>query len=227
MLVVIPGDVGLFEVPQAGDDEDDEDDEDPSVNGVVETRPLGVLCRFVGIVCRAMLVCGAILVCLLGGLGLLRDGWVASKGEPSACNGDGLGSFEREAEDCFPVSPPFAGFSFVLLRRLLFEVSQAGDDEDDEGSSVTGVVGKKRPSGVLCRFFCSGDADLLEGCCLLCDEVSEVLSDDEQMGLCPTEVGDCFLFPFFCPLPGFFCRLLRDWFCLFKDGPKELVGLEF
>src|SRR3989338_4332244 len=39
----------------------------------------------------------------------------------------------------------------------LFEVSQAGDDEDDEddeGSSVTGVVGKKRPSGVLCRFFC-------------------------------------------------------------------------
>src|SRR3989338_829145 len=34
----------------------------------------------------------------------------------------------------------------------LFEVSQAGDDEedeDDEGSSVTGVVGKKRPSDVL------------------------------------------------------------------------------
>src|SRR3989338_4992267 len=28
MLVVIPGDVGLFEMPQAGDDEDDEDDED-------------------------------------------------------------------------------------------------------------------------------------------------------------------------------------------------------
>src|SRR3989338_6949197 len=109
----------------------------------------------------------------------------------------------------------------------LFEVPQAGDDEDDEDDedpSVTGVVGKKRPSGVLCRFFCSGDADLLEGCCLLCDEVSKVLSDDEQMGLCPTEVGDCFLFPFFCPLPGFFCRLLRDWFCLFKDGPKELVG---
>src|SRR3989338_6035213 len=75
--------------------------------------------------------------------------------------------------------------------------------------------------------FAQGDADLLEGCCLLCDEVSEVLSDDEQMGLCPTEVGDCFLFPFFCPLPGFLCRLLRDWFCLFKDGPKELVGLEF
>ena len=48
MLVVIPGDVGLFEVPQAGDDEDDENDEDPSVNGVVETRPLGVLCRFFG-----------------------------------------------------------------------------------------------------------------------------------------------------------------------------------
>src|SRR3989338_2772533 len=177
MLVVIPGDVGLFEVPQ-GDDEDDEDDEDPSVNGVVgKKRPSGVLCRFVGFDCRVMPVCGALFVCLLGGLGLLRDGWVASKGEPSACNGDGLGSFEREAEDCFPVSPPFAGFSFVLLRRLLFEVSQAGDDEDDEddeGSSVTGVVGKKRPSGVLCRFFCSGDADLLEGCCLLCDEVSEV-----------------------------------------------------
>ena len=38
ILAVIPGDVGLFEVPQAGDDEDDEDDEDPSVNGVVETR---------------------------------------------------------------------------------------------------------------------------------------------------------------------------------------------
>ena len=113
----------------------------------------------------------------------------------------------------------------------LFEVPQAADDEDDEddeGSSVTGVVGKKRPSGVLCRFFCSGDADLLEGCCLLCDEVSEILSDDEQMGLCPTEMGDCFLFPFFSLfLPGFFCRLLRDWFCLFKDGPKELVGLEF
>ena len=35
----------------------------------------------------------------------------------------------------------------------------------------------------------AGDADLLEGCCLLCDEVSEVLSDDEQMGLCPTEMG--------------------------------------
>src|SRR3989338_4214288 len=33
MLVVIPGDFGLFEVPQAGDDEDDED-EDSSVNGV-------------------------------------------------------------------------------------------------------------------------------------------------------------------------------------------------
>src|SRR3989338_5249716 len=69
------------------------------------------------------------------------------------------------------------------------------------------VLWEKRPLGVLCRFFCSGDADLLEGCCLLCDEVSEVLSDDEQMGLCPTEMGDCFLFPFFCPLPGFFCRL--------------------
>src|SRR3989338_2296969 len=36
-----------------------------------------------------------------------------------------------------------------------------------------------------------------------------------------------FSFHFFCPLPGFFCRLLRDWFCLFEDGPKELVGLEF
>src|SRR3989338_8669374 len=89
----------------------------------------------------------------------------------------------------------------------LFEVPQAGDDEDDEEDdeddendedpSVNGVVGKKRPSRVLCRFFCSGDADLLAGCCLLCDEVSEVLSDDEQMGLCPTEVGDCFLFPYF------------------------------
>ena len=62
MLAVIPGDVGLCEVPQAGDeedDEDDEDDEDPSVNGVVETRPLGVLCRFVGIDCWVMLLCGA------------------------------------------------------------------------------------------------------------------------------------------------------------------------
>ena len=42
MWGVLRGVVGLFEVPQAGDDEDDEDDEDPSVNGVVETRPLGV-----------------------------------------------------------------------------------------------------------------------------------------------------------------------------------------
>src|SRR3989338_2940946 len=111
MLVVIPGDAGLFEVPQAGDDEDDEDDEDPSVNGVVgKKRPSGVLCRFVGFDCRVMPVCGALFVCLLGGLGLLRDGWVASKREPSACNGDGLGSFEREAEDCFPVSPLLPGF---------------------------------------------------------------------------------------------------------------------
>src|SRR3989338_3840943 len=47
MLMVIPGDVGLFEVPQACNDEDDEDDEDPSVNGVVgKKRPSGVLCRF-------------------------------------------------------------------------------------------------------------------------------------------------------------------------------------
>ena len=52
MLVVIPGDVGLFEVPQAGDDEDDEEDDDPTVNGVVETRPLGVLCRLLGEVLR-------------------------------------------------------------------------------------------------------------------------------------------------------------------------------
>ena len=102
MLVVITGDVGLFEVPQ------------------------------------------------LGGLGLVPDSGVASKGESSACNGDGLGSFEREAEDCFPVSPPFAGFSFVFLRRLSFEVPQEAGD-DDEGSSVNGVVGKKRPSAVLCR----------------------------------------------------------------------------
>src|SRR3989338_2610855 len=45
MLVVIPGDVGLFEVPQAADDEDDEDDEGSSVTGVVgKKRPSGVLC---------------------------------------------------------------------------------------------------------------------------------------------------------------------------------------
>ena len=60
-------------MPQASDDEDDDDDEDPSVNVVVETRPLGVLCRFVGFDCRVMPVCGAFFVCLLGGLGLLRD----------------------------------------------------------------------------------------------------------------------------------------------------------
>ena len=70
------------------------------------------------------------------------------------------------------------------MRSLSFEVPQAGNGEggDDEDSSINGVV-EKPPSGVLCRFFCSGDADLLDGCCLLCDEVSEVLSDDEQMGL--------------------------------------------
>ena len=62
MLVVIPGDVGLFEVPQAGDDENDEDDEDPSVNGVVETRPLGVLCRFFA---RVKLICYKGVCCLL------------------------------------------------------------------------------------------------------------------------------------------------------------------
>src|SRR3989338_6501337 len=112
----------------------------------------------------------------------------------------------------------------------LFEVPQAGDDEDDEddeGSSVTGVVGKKRPSGVLCRFFCSGDADLLEGCCLLCDEVSEVLSDDEQMGLCPTEVGDCFLFPFFCPLPAFSVACCVIGFVFSKMDPRNLWGWNF
>ena len=54
MLEVISGDVGLFEVPQAGDDEDDEEDEDPSVNGVVETRPSDVLCRFF---CSGDLIC--------------------------------------------------------------------------------------------------------------------------------------------------------------------------
>ena len=72
MLVVIPGDVGLFEVPQAcddGDDEDDEDDEDPSVNGVVETRPLGGCWRFVGIDCWVMLVCG-------GSSSVCWKGWV-------------------------------------------------------------------------------------------------------------------------------------------------------
>src|SRR3989338_5354416 len=38
----------------------------------------------------------------------------------------------------------FAGFSFVLLRRLSFEVPQAGNGEgdDDEGSSVNSVVEK-------------------------------------------------------------------------------------
>ena len=104
MLVLIPGDVGLFEVPQAGDDED------PPVNGVVEPRPLDVLCRFVGIDCWV----NAGLVCLLGGMGLLRDGWGASKDEPSACNDDGVGCFEREVEDCFPVPPP--PFCRVFLR---------------------------------------------------------------------------------------------------------------
>src|SRR3989338_7253962 len=222
MLAVIPGDVGLFEVPPACDDED------PSVNGIVKTRPLGVLCRFVGFDCQVMPVCGALFVCLLGGLGLLRGGWVASKDEPSACNGDGLGSFEREAEDCFPVSPPFAGFSFVLLRRLLFEVSQAGDDEDDEddeGSSVTGVVGKKRPSGVLCRFV-GFDCRVMPVCgalfvCLLgglgllrdgwvASKGEPSACNGDGLGSFEREAEDCF--PVSPPFAGFSFVLLRRLF---------------
>ena len=41
VLAVIPGDVGLFEVPQAGYDEDYEDDEGSSINGVVEKKSIG------------------------------------------------------------------------------------------------------------------------------------------------------------------------------------------
>ena len=67
MLLIIPGDVWLFEAPQVGDAEDAEV---LSVNGVVEPRPLDVLCRFVGIDCWV----NAGLVCLLGGMGLLRYG---------------------------------------------------------------------------------------------------------------------------------------------------------
>src|SRR3989338_2665023 len=65
---------------------------------------------FCGFDCRVMPVCGALFVCLLGGLGLLRDGWVASKGEPSVCNGDGLAVLKEKRKIVSPFPPLLPGF---------------------------------------------------------------------------------------------------------------------
>src|SRR3989338_3668705 len=111
----------------------------------------------------------------------------------------------------------------------LFEVSQAGDDEDDEddeGSSVTGVV-EKSPSGVLCRFFCSGDADLLEGVAFCEMKYRRLYQMMNKWAFAQQKWEIVFSFHFFALFPAFSVACCVIGVVFSKMDPRNLWGWNF